>query len=281
MRGAGPFTYEEELSGPSGQRVIWRSRPHRKGNDLITMRLQQRLTAPEGVLWAPHRLGWWIGVLFMIGSACFAVASLPLMADAIGGHGCAVVYFVGSIFFTAAGYLQFLQAVNVERAAEPGVTHSRLRPFAVETRRIDWWACGIQSIGTLCFNVSTFAAMVSGLSWRSEELWVWMPDVVGSVCFLVASYLAATEVGWAPRVKAGEWWICQLNWIGSIAFGISAVAAFVIPGSAQLLSPEGAALWTLVGAVCFLVGAYLLLPEAAEAERTRPAPAAPAPALSG
>ncbi len=51
------------------------------------------------------------------------------------------------------------------------------------------------------------------------------------------------------------------NLIGSIAFGISAIASFVVPATGQLLSDQRANQWTLVGAVCFFAGAYLLLPE--------------------
>lgn len=282
LRTAGPFVVEEAFFRPDGREVVWRSRRHRKGADLVTRRLQARLRRREHALLAPHRLGWWIGVLFMVGSACFAVASLLVVVDAIGGHESAVVSFAGSIFFTSAAYLQLLQVVNVERELElePGAVHSRLRPFAVETRRIDWWACAVQLVGTLLFNASTFAATLQGLGWRSAELSVWIPDAAGSVCFLVASYLAIVEVGWRPRLRATEWWITQVNWGGSIAFGVSAVAAVVLPGSGQELDPGGAAAWTLLGALCFLVGGSLLLPEAAEAERPRPTSAGAAAGVS-
>ena len=52
----------------------------------------------------------------------------------------------------------------------------------------------------------------------------------------------------------------MLNLVGSIAFGVSAVASYVT-SSGQLLSLALTNLGTFVGAVCFLVGAILLLPE--------------------
>ena len=55
-------------------------------------------------------------------------------------------------------------------------------------------ACTVQLAGTLLFNVSTADAMIAGLAWRAEDLLVWTPDMLGSVCFLVASYLAYAEV---------------------------------------------------------------------------------------
>jgi hypothetical protein len=56
--------------------------------------------------------------------------------------------------------------------------------------------------------------------------------------------------------------------VGSIAFGISAVASYVIVDSDALRNAEWANLGTFIGAVCFFAGALLLLPE-----RTRPSPA--------
>jgi hypothetical protein len=96
---------------------------------------------------------------------------------------------------------------------------------------------------------------------------VWRPDAVGSASFLVASALAWFEVthawlAWRPRSWA--WWITLVNLAGSVAFGISAVASYVNPDTGQLRNAERANLYTLAGAVCFLIGALLLLPERTE-----------------
>jgi hypothetical protein len=55
-----------------------------------------------------------------------------------------------------------------------------------------------------------------------------------------------------------------LNLLGSIAFGVSAVASYIIPATGELRNAERANLGTLVGAVFFLIGALLLLPERTE-----------------
>jgi hypothetical protein len=52
-----------------------------------------------------------------------------------------------------------------------------------------------------------------------------------------------------------------VNLAGSLAFGVSAVAAYVNPVTGQLRDADRSGLGTLVGAVCFFVGALLLLPE--------------------
>jgi hypothetical protein len=51
------------------------------------------------------------------------------------------------------------------------------------------------------------------------------------------------------------------NLAGSLAFGISAVYALILPATADALGTWAANLWTCLGAVCFFVGAFLLLPE--------------------
>jgi hypothetical protein len=50
--------------------------------------------------------------------------------------------------------------------------------------------------------------------------------------------------------------------LGSIFFGISAVAGYVVPATGDLLDAALDTSGTFWGAVCFLIGALLLLPEA-------------------
>ncbi|HWG64257.1 MAG TPA: hypothetical protein VG253_21415, partial [Streptosporangiaceae bacterium] len=56
------------------------------------------------------------------------------------------------------------------------------------------------------------------------------------------------------------WWIAALNMCGSVAFGASAVASYVVHDSGLPRNASLVNLGTFVGALCFLVGAYLLLP---------------------
>jgi hypothetical protein len=68
--------------------------------------------------------------------------------------------------------------------------------------------------------------------------------------------------GWGSwRPRSLSWWIPLANLIGSVAFGVSAVAAFVVPATGALLDVELSNLGTFIGALCFLGGALLLLPE--------------------
>ena len=97
--------------------------------------------------------------------------------------------------------------------------------------------------------------MVTDLSAQAAHQHVWRPDAIGSVCFLVSSALAWYEVchGWAAwRPRSYSWWITLLNLIGSIAFGISAVAGYINPVTGQVHNAGRADTQTLIGAVCFL-----------------------------
>ena len=112
------------------------------------------------------------------------------------------------------------------------------------------------------------------LAVQSADQYVWRPDAIGSICFLVASALAWIEVchGWiAWRPRSWAWWITLVNLLGSVAFGVSAVASYIILATGELRDAERANLGTLVGAVFFLVGALLLLPERTEATDAQPA----------
>jgi hypothetical protein len=234
--------------------VRWESRYHRK----------HLSDAAGSTWWAPRARGWWIAVLFAVGSLLFALGSVPAYVSAAGTRWDSVTFFAGSLFFTSAAFLCYREAVD---AGPEGQTPGHRRFFVVQPRRIDWWATAVQLAGTLYFNVSTGVAMAANLTAQAAHQHVWRPDAVGSACFLVASALAWFEVchawaAWRPRLLS--WWITLLNLLGSVAFGVSAVAGYISPVTGQLRNAERANLGTLVGAVCFLAGALLLLPERTE-----------------
>jgi hypothetical protein len=177
-----------------------------------------------------------IGRLFMVGAACFAIASVP-GASSLSDKADAVVYFVGSIFFTAAAAEQWR------------TTDANDRP--------DLIASAVQLAGTILFNLNTYNALDDRLSDREFDLVVWTPDAIGSICFLVASGIAAYAVRHADRRAK---WIGGLNLAGSAAFGISAIAALIVPDTKDIVNAAAATSWTLIGALCFLVAAFMLVP---------------------
>ena len=253
-RGLGPFVSREEMVLPDGSRLVWESRWHRK---------HPRAFGTGSTWWAPRAIAWWIGVLFAIGSACFALGALPSYADGVGTNVDNLTYFIGSIFFTTAAFLQYFEAATTNPHLDRPA-HRRVKQlFEVQHKRIDWWASLVQFVGTLWFNRTTFSALVVGLGASTSHHPIWRPDAFGSICFLVSSWFAWAEVchgRFAWRPDDISWWITLLNLVGSIAFGASAIASYVTPNG-QLVSLALTNIGTFVGAICFLVGGILLLPE--------------------
>lgn len=235
----------------------WTSRRLRKQRSLLD-------TGRGSTWWAPGAVGWWIGILFAVGSVCFAVGAAPGYVAAVGVATDGVTFFVGSLFFTAAALLQYLEVANASRDPQGDGVAERRRWLTWEPRNLGWWAVVVQLAGTLFFNRSTYDAMAEHLSASEANRLVWTPDLLGSICFLVASGLAWVEVSrawWSWRPRSLSWSITAVNLVGSIAFGVSAVASHIVPSSDQPRNVTLMNLGTFVGALCFLVGAVLLLPE--------------------
>jgi hypothetical protein len=255
--GPRPFVTRLTFRSTDGSIVTTTSRDQRKRHSILD-------TGRGSTWWAPGAIGWWIGVLFAVGSVCFALGAAPGYVEAVGDHADAVTFFVGSIFFTTAALCQYLEVANASRHP-PGVEGAeRWRLLTWEPRRIDWWASAVQLVGTLFFNASTYHAIDQSLSSSQVTELVWRPDVAGSICFLVASGLAWAEAGhawWSWRPGDLSWRITALNLLGSIAFGVSAAAAKIVSSSGQVRNVALMNLGTFVGALCFLAGAVLLLPE--------------------
>ncbi len=264
--GPGPFVTTEVFRRPDGSTVRWQSRAHRKS---APARLKPGERARTGIWWRPDRRSWWMALLFIVGATCFTAGAIASQWSSASGSAIGITFFVGSIFFTSAGYLQYAETVNVDHSLTPEVRRRRWRPASWEPGRIDWLAALIQLIGTVFFNLSTFAAMNTNLSTHQVNARVWAPDVFGSIAFLISSELAFAEVchRWVSfRNRTLSWKIVALNLLGSIAFGVSAVASLTEPASGDLVSARIANAGTALGGICFLVAAALLMPEAAREE---------------
>ena len=179
--------------------------------------------------------------LFAIGSTLFAIATVPGMSATAGAGLCNTLCFAGSWFFTTAGWMQLVLA----------------RPAL----GIGWYSAATQFVGTVLFNISTGSALWAHAV-KPERRLVWTPDMLGSVAFLVSGVLGIVAVtavvGYLElrsRDSQAEW----INMIGCVAFGISALGAFVTASGVTedaLLANVG----TFIGALCFLVAALLVLP---------------------
>ncbi len=137
-------------------------------------------------------------------------------------------------------------------------------------RNLGYLACTAQLLGTILFNFNTADALIGGLSWREEDLLIWTPNMLGCACFLLSSGLAWVELShgaWSFAPRSASWWIVAANLIGSVAFQLSALHSFVRPGAPDPHELWLAGFYTFVGGACFLLGAYLLVPELFEEQR--------------
>lgn len=262
----GPFVTRIVHRRPDGSTDVRTSRRHRKGFGPESAEKRK----PKYLIWRPRVLNWWIALLFMIGSWHFVSGSLFVLAGSSYEYLIDLIYFTGSIFFTSAGYSQYYQAINAPEALDenghPSAAHRR-RFFAWQPHRLDFWATFPQFLGTLAFNISTGMAFAN-VQWLGYDILVWVPDYVGSILFLVSGTAAVFEFChrfWCWQPASLPWWINIINFIGCVGFMISAIVAFVRPDPINNLM-TWATVFTLIGAVCFLVGAYLMWPEMAQEE---------------
>jgi hypothetical protein len=223
----------------------------------------------------PVRLNAAIAWLFMVGSACFVLGSVPAYVSAVGAWPDAATYFVGSLFFTSASWAQLVQSQSPDMSEvdqRQQNVPARLVVWAWLPTDCNWLAAATQFPGTLFFNISTVAALAANLTVQQQDRRVWTPDIFGSTLFLVSSTFALLALGGRVltlRPDSLRWWIGWLNMAGSVAFMFSALASFVLPRTGDLISQPVATAGTFVGAACFLVGAALLLPAGVGVDDTR------------
>jgi len=241
--GPAPFVTDVRYSLPDGRSVHWQARRQRKA-----------ATGARG-------LTWWIGLLFAVGSACFVVGPIPAYAEAVGAHMTALTFFIGSVFFTTAAYLSYVQVVR----------ESGHRWFGWAPHHMGFWATSIQLVGTLYFNMTTFAGLF-GVPADLADRVIWRPDAIGSVCSSSRPRSRSPRPvtwWWSWRPGERDWHITALNLWGSVFFGLSAVGAYIQP-SGSLTNVQLANAGTFLGAVCFLIASVLMMPEGRGA--TAPAP---------
>ena len=280
----GPFITRVIGTDENGITCVVTSRRHRKKLQPLSIGESggfQREPLPAKAwrhVWKPSSISWWLAVLFIIGSALFSLgAALAIFPSLLTPwwHTPIVnnsVFFVGSIFFTTAGAVQYLEVINSEITdlitPQTNGGHRRMRWFAWRPKNLGYLASLVQLAGTILFNFNTGDALLSNLSSTDENLKIWAPNMIGSLCFLVSTACSYLEVGhrwfcFKPRDFA--FWIVMINVFGSIAFQISAIASYY--------EPDGEILWTLgsnwgtfLGGLGFLVASYLLIPELFEKE---------------
>jgi Bacterial regulatory proteins, luxR family len=110
---------------------------------------------------------------------------VPGYASVVGARWDTVTFFAGSLFFTAASFLSYREAVD---ASPHGLNPAHRRFFTYQPGRIDWWATAVQFVDTLYFNVSCGVAMAACRALTAAERHV-MKLLPTSTCPQIAATL--------------------------------------------------------------------------------------------
>jgi hypothetical protein len=189
--------------------------------------------------------------LFVIGSSLFAIGTVPGFAMRCYPGATSLLCFMGSWFFTSAALIQLL-------LSKPSMSRS----WAIPSTRAECRSSAIQLFGTLNFNLSTGATLWAHRI-AARRHFVWWPDAAGSAAFLLSGALgvvAVTLTVGLVRVKSRLWLAACTGMIGSIAFGASAIGAFITE-TGTTKDAQLAQTGTFGGALCFLIAALLRLPK--------------------
>ncbi|MBK0329777.1 hypothetical protein I5535_21280 [Rhodobacteraceae bacterium F11138] len=262
-QGAGPFvTLRTYLH--HGTLVRWRARQHRKG----LLRHPDQPTVP---VWQQPAYNWWTGLSFSIGSLLFMLgAALSLLHTPLTPVQIGIVFFLGSIPFTIAGFLQNFQAANSTNFSRNAPRSAdRLHLLGRRPHDPGWLSTITQFAGTVAFNFNTFDAIHPDAKWYIQDLTIWLPGMIGSVLFLLSGYLAFVETShafWSWKPRDLDWQIVFINFLGCVFFMTAGVLAYV-PKSNDLtwiVNLANIHLW--LGALCFLIGALLMMRESRQVE---------------
>ena len=257
LRGIGRFVTELELIDETGQHILWNARRHRKGLGPFTNSARAEAESLTQHLNRP------IALRFIIGASLFFIAATLSLLNVGSTFTQNLIYFVGSIFFTLAGYLQYFQSINNSEDIHLRSPSKPWRWWAWQPSRIDFWVVSSQLLGTLFFNFNTFDAFLSH-TLESDLISIGMPDILGSILFLISGTFGVIEfnhhiIFWPKRSRQSS--ITIINFWGCILFMGSAILApvvFLSPSEWSTLASVG---MTAAGALAFLISSTLMLSE--------------------
>jgi hypothetical protein len=130
-------------------------------------------------------LGWWISVLFMVDSACFAIGAVSGFASLVPTVVVGVVFFIGSICFLVASVIALLAVTD--------------HPWRLHRGDIPWRIAFVNLVGWVLFMVAALATFVLP---ATDELLdasaVNSGTFLGVLCFLWGARLLL--VPWPPVV---------------------------------------------------------------------------------
>ncbi|WP_156152329.1 YrhK family protein [Flammeovirga sp. OC4] len=195
-----------------------------------------------------RRMVLWMSILFMVGASCFIYSSFTFLLPHPNESFLNIIFFIGSIPFTFAAFFQLLNATNQK--------NQEWKLMAFRPKNSGYIAGLTQWLGTLLFNINTFDA-TRKLDWLEGDLLVWVPNMLGSILFLISAFYLLKEISfklnWDDRENLSIW----INMLGCITFMISAIASIYLPQPLPLAFVQFALVNTGIGAICFFLAAFI------------------------
>lgn len=213
------------------------------------------------ILWAPRDSGWWVANTFIVGSVLFGLgAAFPLIPN-FPVEIINVVYLAGSSLYLVGAVVQAIQGrrMRINDRDDPQAT----RRFADRNSR----AAAIQAFGAILFQTSMTGALIRSLTTVQQEAVIWVPDLVGALCFVTASSIFFSlryPIQQRQDNRQSARFLALLNILGSVFFVLSAIGAYIIPLTDQTFYPELANIGTFVGAIFFFISSIPGLPPKAK-----------------
>lgn len=123
----------------------------------------------------------------------------------------------------------------------------------------------IMFAGGWLFKLCYIFGVLKWLNWVEVDILINVPGLVGSACFLVASYLYIVEVvhkPWGVQINSISWWSAFTCLLGSAGYTISGIYGFFGEGPILIEQRWGNYAAVFVGAVLFFISSFLMIPEA-------------------
>ena len=197
---------------------------------------------------------------FVLGGSLFALGAVLAQTGAVKLIGVNITYLAGGVFFSLGGYASILLVMRTIGDPRTAGDTGRVRWWSIRLHQEAWSSAVVLFAGTLLFGLSLVAAFAQGLTPRQSNGWIWLPDILGCVCFLVSGHLAmraVSEEAQGGRVRRIGWWVVAVNQTGSILFFLAGIASFIRPATSQALDAQLVNWGTFAGAVCFALGGVI------------------------
>ena len=201
-------------------------------------------------------------IAFTFGGSLFALGAALAQTGSASARACDIVYLIGGVFFSTGGYASVLQAINTPTDIDElgSLSAKRWHWWKRLPGNLGWLSAVVLFVGTLFFAVSLVTAFADDLTVRESNGLIWVPDILGCVCFLASGHLALLEVCHGRiRLRFDDlgWGIVAINQVGSVLFFAAGVAAYTRPATSEAVNLALANWGTFLGAVCFAIGGVM------------------------